>query len=423
VFAGNAFGADRLWLLTLCAARVGSAAPFQVYAGVLPYVQTEWSMSGSEAGVLAFAWQVVFALSLVALSWMADRVGARRVFLWSTWATVVATALVALLAHSFVSGLLLFSLLALVNGGTYTPGLMLLARFPSARRGVAIGWFLGAASLGYALALGIVGSLVRVGGWRGAVFAIAGFGGALAAITTPSLMRGSPGPDIPAAQRNPSSAGIVRGFLMNRSALLITVGYSFHAWELLGMWVWTPAFLTAVLASRPADAEVSGLGVGLSALFHLMGLVASGAAGWLSDRWGRTAVIIAMLVVSGTCSFGFGWMIAAPLSLVLAVGIIYSFSAIGDSAVFSTGFTELVDHRILGVSFAVRSVAGFGAGGVASWLFGVVLDWANKGTVTEQLDIWGWSFSALGAGAVVAILATVWLRALPESRRMAEGRR
>ncbi len=69
-----------------------------------------------------------------------------------------------------------------------------------------------------------------------------------------------------------------------------------------------------------------------------MGLVATSAGGWLSDRWGRTAVILTMLTISGLCSFTFGWVVAAPLLILLLVGIIYAFSAIGDSPVFSTGF-------------------------------------------------------------------------------------
>jgi MFS family permease len=201
------------------------------------------------------------------------------------------------------------------------------------------------------------------------------------------------------------------------------VGYPFHAWELLAMWSWTPAFLTAVLATRGEPTETAGFGIALAAAFHLMGLGASGAAGWLSDRWGRTAVILGMATISALCSFIFGWMIAAPLALVIVVGIVYSFTAIGDSAVFSTAFTELVDPEILGTSFAFRSLAGFGAGAVASWVFGIVLDLTNPAGAPGRLMEWGWSFSALGFGGLVAVAATAWLRSLPESERMANGSR
>src|SRR3989304_647884 len=74
----------------------------------------------------------------------------------------------------------------------------------------------------------------------------------------------------------------------------------------------------------------AGIGANLSALFHVMGIVAASVGGWLSDRWGRTAVIIAMMAPSTVCSFPFGWLLTAPLGLLLLVGIVYGFSAFGD---------------------------------------------------------------------------------------------
>jgi MFS family permease len=416
-------GGDALWLFGLCAARVGSSMPFQAYAGVLPLLQTEWAMSGTMAGTVALFWQGAYAISLVVLSALADRVGARRLFFWSGWATALTMAIAPLLAAGYYSGLVMLSVVALVNGGTYTPGLMLLAsRFPSARRGHAIGWFLASSSLGYTLALVMTSGLVGQIGWRGTWLVIAGFAGATTLLAAGVLGRDSPA--LSAAPPSVPPVSLVEGFLKNRAAMLIMAGYTFHSWEVLGMWGWTPAFLAAALTLGGWErVGATGLGAGLSASFHLMGLLASFSGGWLSDRWGRTAVILAMLTLSGACSFGFGWMIALPLAVIAAVGIVYAFSAIGDSPVFSTGFTELVDPRILGASFALRSLAGFGAGAIASWVFGRVLDLANPGAAPGQEMVWGWSFATLGLGAVLGIVSTVWLRALPESRRMAEGRR
>src|SRR3546814_15969037 len=59
-----------------------------------------------------------------------------------------------LFARSYLSGLVLFSLAALAQGGTYTPGIMLIAdRYPPERRGAAMGWLIASTSLGYALSL------------------------------------------------------------------------------------------------------------------------------------------------------------------------------------------------------------------------------------------------------------------------------
>ena len=72
-------------------------------------------------------------------------------------------------------------------------------------------------------------------------------------------------------------------------------GYTFHSWELLGMWAWTPAFIAAVFAATGAGmiraVELAGY---LSAAFHLTGLVASSSMGRLSDRLGRRVVLFAL---------------------------------------------------------------------------------------------------------------------------------
>lgn len=378
-------------------------------------------MSATAAGSISSAFQFGFAVSLVVFSALADRVGARRIFLFSTAATAVSTGLIPLLAGSYASGLVLFTFLALSNGGTYTPGLMLLAeRFPPARRGSAIGWFLAAASLGYAVSLTVTGFLVRIVGWRGAFWVLT-LGPVMATLASAWTLRGTREGSVPSGL---GSLSLAQGFFRNRSALLMMTGYTFHSWEVLGMWAWTPAYLAAALALQGRElVSATGLGANLAAIFHLMGLVATGAGGRLSDRWGRTAVILVMLAISGLCSFTFGWLIASPLLVLLAVGVIYAFSAIGDSPVFSTGFTEVVDSRILGSALAVRSLAGFGAGAVASLTFGVVLDLTNPAGSAPGYPVWGWAFSVLGLGAVLGLAATAWLRALPESRRMAAGRR
>ena len=412
---------DTRWLVGICAARLGSSSWYLAYAGVLPLLQAEWGMSATAAGSISSAFQFGFAISLVVLSALADRVGARRIFLWATAATAVTTAFIPLFARSYLSGLLLFTLLALVNGGTYTPGIMLVAdRFPPERRGNAIGWFLAAASLGYAVSLALTGLLVSVVGWRGAFWALT-LGPLMATVVSVLTLRGAPEGTVASGF---GSLSLAEGFFKNRAALLIMTGYTFHSWEVLGMWAWTPAFLTAALALQGRElVSATSLGASLSAIFHVMGLVATSTGGWLSDRWGRTAVILTMLAISGLCSFSFGWLIAAPLFVLLAVGIIYAFSAIGDSPVFSTGFTEVVDTRILGSALAVRSLAGFGAGALASLAFGRVLDLTNPAGSAPRYPVWGWAFSVRGVGARLGWGATAWLRSLPESRRMAAGKR
>jgi MFS family permease len=170
-----------------------------------------------------------------------------------------------------------------------------------------------------------------------------------------------------------------------------------------------------------APERSAGFGASLSALFHVMGAAASGAGGWLSDRWGRTAVIAGMMAISSLCSFAFGWLLTAPIALIMIVGCVYGFSAVGDSSVYSTGLTETVTPSRLGAALAVRSLLGFGAGAVAQPVFGIVLD--LYGGKEAGAAGWGWAFSVLGVGGVLGLACALWLRALPESRRLAGGKR
>jgi MFS family permease len=408
---------DAAWLAGLCLSRFLMALVFTSYAAVLPVLQREWDMSAAAAGSVAAAFQIGYALSLVTWNLLADRIGAKPVFLLSSLAGAPAAMAFALFASGPWSAALLYGLTALMIGGNYTPGLMLLAdRVPPATRGRATGFFLAATSIGYAASLSLTGAVLGTAGWRAALVA-ASLGPVLAALVAVVTVWDTP------TRVHPRAPG--RGFatevLGNPGALLLIAAYTFHSWELLGMWAWTPAFLSAALMREGLDlGRATGGGARLTALFHLTGFLASLAAGWLSDRFGRTAVIVAMLGVSTACSFLFGWLVAAPFWVLLAIGLVYGFSAVGDSPVLSVGLTEVVAPHVLGSALAFRSLLGFGAGAVAQSAFGVVLDATNAG---RPYTLWGWAYGLLGLGGAAGLLSTLWLRRRPESARLARGLR
>lgn len=389
------------WLGAICLSRVGAYMVYLAYPAALPVLQREWGMSGAAAGAIASAFQVAYAVSLMGCSELADRVGARRVFALGTLASALAAALFAAFARDYGSTLALNTLLALALGSTYTTGILLLAEnVPVARRGRAMGLYLGGHSLGLALALALAGFALPRGGyplafWLIALGAIVGGGLALAALrSTPNRVT-----------RTGSAERLTGAVLANRPALLVIAGYTFHSWELLGMWTWTPAFLAAcVVATGGGPDRAAGLGPTLTATFHLTGAVASLAAGVLADRWGRTPVILAMASLSAACSLVFGFLLGAPLWAVVAVGLLYGFTALGDSPVYSAAITEVVAPAYRGAALALRSVAGYGAGAVAPLVFGAVLDW-RRGAA----DAWGWAFVTLGAAGVAASLTALAL--------------
>ncbi|HXH84427.1 MAG TPA: MFS transporter, partial [Candidatus Tectomicrobia bacterium] len=299
------------WLLALCLSRVGVCTVFLVYAATLPVLQREWAMSATAAGSIASLFQLAYALSLMACSEIADRVGARRVFALGTVACAVAAVLFAAFARDYWSGLTLSTLLALTLGGTYTTGMLLIAEHvPVARRARAMGGYLAGYSLGLALGLVVSGVALTRGGYQLAFWLVAA-GPVLGGLAVWPVLRGTPD-----TVRPRDEGGAARAVLRNRPAMLVVAGYAFHSWELLGMWAWTPAFLAACFVSAgSAPTEGAGRGAYVVALFHLTGTVASLLAGALADRVGRTPVLAVMAGLSAACSFVFGWLHGAPVAL------------------------------------------------------------------------------------------------------------
>lgn len=404
----------RTWLGAICLSRVGSYMVYIAYAATLPVLQHEWRLSGTAAGSIASVFQVAYAISLMGCSALADRVGARRVFLVGSVTTAVIAALFAALARDYWSGLVLYTLLALTLGSTYTTGILLVAEHvPVDRRGRAMGAYLAGHSLGLALALMLAGAAIPRGGyvlafWLLALGAIAG--GGLAWIAMHST-----GNAVPPRATHQRFAGEV---LRNRPAMLVIAGYIFHSWELLGMWAWTPAFLAACFVAAGAElTRGAGLGAYVTSLFHLTGMLAALVAGVFADRFGRTPVILVMAAVSAGCSLVFGWLIGASLALVVGVGLLYGFAALGDSPIYSTALTEVVAPAYRGSALALRSLLGYGAGAIAPLLFGVILDWQG----TRNAGAWGWAFVSLGAAGLGAVLSAVLLYRTTEARVLHRG--
>ena len=137
---------------------------------------------------------------------------------------------------------------------------------------------------------------------------------------------------------------------------------------------------------------------------------------------GRTWTMMVLATISAVCSLTLGWLIGLPLWLLVIICAFYSFTAVGDSSVFSTAVTELVPPRHIGAAYSVRSVLGFGAGAIAPWVFGLVLDAAGAMQATPVVT-WGLAWCSLGVVALFSPVATWRLRRMPEAVQMANGKR
>src|SRR4051812_6048466 len=394
------------WLAALCTSRVLAATWFVAYSAVLPHTQQAWGLSAREAGMIQASFHLGYLTSLFIVGFITDHYGAKRAYLTTGVAACASPWAFVFFADGFTSALWLHAFTGLCQGGTYTPALSLINdHVAHARRGRAMGFLIAGSSAGYAIALGVAAVALRFTDWRGALAAVAVLPvvswtlGVLVLRGTPNKVHQRPG-----GERLIASLPAV---FRNRPGMLSIWGYPFHNWELLGLWAWLPAFLTAALLAHGMRPEGALL---FTALTYVANIAGSIIGGTMADRWGRTQTILLWSCVSAGLSFSIGWLISLPVAAVVAVACLYNFAAIADSSTHSTVLAESVPPHHLGVAYAVRSVVGFGAGVVSPVVFGWALDLAGGARTSTGASAWGIAWSTLGLGAVLGPLATMRLR-------------
>jgi MFS family permease len=390
-----------------------SASWFVAYSAVLPLTQAAWGLTAREAGLIQSSFHLGYLTSLFIVGFIADHYGAKRAWIATGVVAWLSTAAFALLVDDFWSALWLHALTGLCQGGSYTPVLALINdHVPAARRGRAMGYLIASSSAGYALCLGVAGGVLQFAGWRAALAAVAVLPAAawLLALAT---ARGTPNVVHP-RPAGESALAALPAVLRNRRGMLSIWGYTFHNWELLALWAWLPAFLTAALtASDAGPGQAASLALALSALTYVANIAGSMLGGTMSDRWGRTHTILFWSCTSLALSFAMGWLIALPIAFLVALACLHNLSAIADSSTHSTVLAESVPPHILGVAFAVRSVVGFGAGVVSPVVFGWALDLAGGGKTSGDAYAWGLAWTTIGIGGLLGPLASWRLHRQP----------
>ena len=387
---------QRRQLAILAGALVLAMSTWFSTAAVLGQLREAWDLSQTAGAWLTIMVQIGFIGGAIvsSLTNLADQVPARRLILYGTIGAAVSNLLV-VVGGGFAVALPARFLTGFFLAAVYPPSLKAMSSWYREGRGFALGVMIGALTLGSAMPhlLNALGGL----DWTltltlaSALTVAGGLIAEYAADDGPYATK--------AAGFNP---GQLKAITRNPRFALASAGYFGHMWELYAMWAWIAAFYSDVFATRGGD---NAERLASLAAFSVIGIGAVGSAyaGSLSDKTTRAGAAAVALRWSAALSLVVGFLVDAPLIIVLGAGLVWGFWVVADSAQFSTVVTEVTDPDYVGTALTVQLAAGFVLTVFTIFLVPVIRDGFG----------WGWAFLLLAPGPALGGWAMRKLRDLP----------
>jgi MFS family permease len=380
---------------------LGMALWFSASA-VTPALSLEWNLSAGDRAWLTMSVQIGFVVGalLSALLNLSDLFNARYLFALCALAGAACNGAIGLWVHSLAPALVLRFLTGVCLAGVYPPGMKIMATWFKEGRGMAIGVLVGALTVGSASPhlLKVVGSP----DWRPLMLLASG-ASILAGLICLFFVK-----DGPHQGKGAKFDWRFIGRAMSDQGVRLTnFGYLGHMWELYAVWTWVPLFLFASFSQSQVTDPGTWSALGAFAVIGAGG-IGCVAAGLLADRYGRTTITIASMLISAGCCLGVGLLYGgAPVALLL-VCLVWGFAIVADSAQFSAAITELTDPDYLGTALTLQTCMGFLLTLFSIRLVPVFVEWFT----------WEWAFALLAAGPLLGSWAMYRLKQLPLTARI-----
>jgi MFS family permease len=319
-----------------------------------PDLMRAWGIGVSGIGLLTNAVQLGFILGTmtIALSGLADRFPASKIFVVSACCGAIFNACFACFSSGLVSAAVFRFLVGLSLAGIYPIGMKLVVGWAPQGVGAALAYLVGMLTLGTALPQGVrfIGARWN---WQAVILTSSGL--AVASGLLILLLGNGPHLALRSHLHDTRMRGVLGAF-RSEPLLAAALGYFGHMWELYAFWTLVPLMISKAVSVKLQELSVPGLAFVVVAI----GSVSCIVGGRLSRTVGSARVAALALGTSGLCCFIVA-VVGTRFSAraFMAILLVWGAAVVADSPQFSALSAEAAPSNLIGGVLAIQNSVGF----------------------------------------------------------------